>query len=153
MYNDIVASGFFYLPWLLDISLQNWLLTHMPLVSIAFLCVLFFSNNVLVQFLVLFWQVDLCWVTDITSSMIMCSGWFFFSSGQFQDVLFQVKVCVATLSKYLENILLNPTDDKFRKIRKSNKAFQVLFIIKILFNLGHGKSIPLLAIWVAYLCI
>ena len=35
----------------------------------------------------------------------------------------KVKVCVDTLSKYLDNIIQNPDEEKFRKIRKSNKAF------------------------------
>ncbi|CAG0923023.1 unnamed protein product [Notodromas monacha] len=36
----------------------------------------------------------------------------------------KVEVCVATLRKYLENILSHPEDPKFRKIRKSNRVFQ-----------------------------
>ena len=32
-------------------------------------------------------------------------------------------MCVDTLVKYLDNIINNPTDEKYRKIRKSNKAF------------------------------
>jgi len=35
----------------------------------------------------------------------------------------KVKVCIDTLSKYLDNIIQNPKEEKFRKIRKSNKAF------------------------------
>jgi len=35
----------------------------------------------------------------------------------------RVELCVDTLCKYIENILKNPTEAKFRKIRKSNKAF------------------------------
>jgi len=35
----------------------------------------------------------------------------------------KVKVCVDTLTKYLDNIIQNPSEEKFRKIRKSNKAF------------------------------
>jgi UBX domain-containing protein 6 len=35
-----------------------------------------------------------------------------------------VETCVDTLCKYLDNILQNPSEPKFRKIRKSNKAFQ-----------------------------
>jgi len=35
----------------------------------------------------------------------------------------RVKVCVDTLVKYLDNIINNPADEKYRKIRKSNKAF------------------------------
>ena len=34
-----------------------------------------------------------------------------------------VKVCVETLSKYLDNLISNPGEEKFRKIRLSNKAF------------------------------
>lgn len=35
----------------------------------------------------------------------------------------KVKVCVETLCKYLDNIINNPSEEKFRKIRISNKAF------------------------------
>jgi len=35
----------------------------------------------------------------------------------------KVKLCVDTLTKYLDNIIQNPSEEKFRKIRKSNKAF------------------------------
>ena len=37
--------------------------------------------------------------------------------------IFQAKVCVETLCKYMDNILENPTEEKFRKIRKTNKAY------------------------------
>lgn len=36
----------------------------------------------------------------------------------------QVKVCVDTLCKYIDNIAANPTEEKFRKVRLSNKAFK-----------------------------
>lgn len=36
----------------------------------------------------------------------------------------KVKVCVETLVKYLDNIIIHPEDEKFRKIRVGNKAFQ-----------------------------
>lgn len=36
----------------------------------------------------------------------------------------QVNVCNETLCKYIENIVSNPTEEKYRKIRMSNKAFQ-----------------------------
>jgi len=36
----------------------------------------------------------------------------------------KVSVCVDTICKYIDNILKNPTEEKFRKIRHSNKAFQ-----------------------------
>lgn len=36
----------------------------------------------------------------------------------------KVNICIETLSKYIENILSNPTEEKFRKIRISNKAYQ-----------------------------
>jgi len=36
----------------------------------------------------------------------------------------KVDVCVETLCKYIDNIVNNPTEQKFRKIRKSNKAFR-----------------------------
>ena len=36
----------------------------------------------------------------------------------------KVQLGVDTLCKYIDNILLNPTEEKFRKIRKSNKAFK-----------------------------
>ena len=36
----------------------------------------------------------------------------------------KVELCVETLCKYIDNIISNPTEGKFRKIRKSNKAFK-----------------------------
>ncbi|KAG0722307.1 UBX domain-containing protein 6 [Chionoecetes opilio] len=36
----------------------------------------------------------------------------------------KVSVCIETLCKYIENILSNPTEEKFRKIRISNRAYQ-----------------------------
>jgi len=36
----------------------------------------------------------------------------------------RVELCVETLSKYIDNIVNNPSEAKFRKIRKSNKAFK-----------------------------
>lgn len=33
-------------------------------------------------------------------------------------------MCIETLCKYIENIVSNPTEEKFRKIRISNKAYQ-----------------------------
>lgn len=36
----------------------------------------------------------------------------------------KVSVCIETLCKYIENIVSNPTEEKFRKIRTSNKAYQ-----------------------------
>lgn len=36
----------------------------------------------------------------------------------------KVKVCIETLCKYLDNIMSNPDEEKFRKIRVNNKAFQ-----------------------------
>lgn len=36
----------------------------------------------------------------------------------------QVKVCVDTLCKYMDNLIANPTEEKFKKIRLSNKAFK-----------------------------
>jgi hypothetical protein len=33
--------------------------------------------------------------------------------------------CVSTLEKYIKNILENETEEKYRKIRLNNKAFQV----------------------------
>lgn len=36
----------------------------------------------------------------------------------------RVELCVETLSKYIDNIVNNPAEAKFRKIRKSNKAFR-----------------------------
>jgi len=35
----------------------------------------------------------------------------------------KVELCVETLSKYIDNIINNPAELKYRKIRKSNKAF------------------------------
>lgn len=34
----------------------------------------------------------------------------------------QVKVCVDVITKYITNIITNPTEDKFRKIRIQNKV-------------------------------
>ncbi|XP_042865758.1 UBX domain-containing protein 6-like [Penaeus japonicus] len=36
----------------------------------------------------------------------------------------KVNLCNETLCKYIENIVSNPTEEKFRKIRMSNKAYQ-----------------------------
>ncbi|ROT83057.1 UBX domain-containing protein 6 [Penaeus vannamei] len=36
----------------------------------------------------------------------------------------KINVCNETLCKYIENIVSNPTEEKYRKIRMSNKAFQ-----------------------------
>lgn len=36
----------------------------------------------------------------------------------------KVQVCVETLCKYLENIISNPDEDKFHRIRMSNRVFQ-----------------------------
>ena len=36
----------------------------------------------------------------------------------------RLELCVETLCKYIDNIIRNPTEIKFRKIRKSNKAFK-----------------------------
>jgi len=36
----------------------------------------------------------------------------------------KIQICVDTLCKYIDNIMQNPTEEKFRKIRKSNKAYQ-----------------------------
>ena len=36
----------------------------------------------------------------------------------------RIKVCVDTLCKYIENIESNPDEEKYRKIRISNKAYQ-----------------------------
>ena len=36
----------------------------------------------------------------------------------------KVKICVDTLVKYLDNVINNPTEEKYRKIRLSNKAFK-----------------------------
>jgi len=36
----------------------------------------------------------------------------------------KVQLAIDTLCKYLDNILQNPAEEKYRKIRKSNKAFQ-----------------------------
>ncbi len=37
---------------------------------------------------------------------------------------FQAQTCVDTLCKYMDNLLSDPNEEKFRKIRKSNRAFQ-----------------------------
>ncbi|KAK3768354.1 hypothetical protein RRG08_031143 [Elysia crispata] len=36
----------------------------------------------------------------------------------------KIKVCIETLIKYLDNIINNPSEEKYWKIRQSNKAFQ-----------------------------
>lgn len=36
----------------------------------------------------------------------------------------KINTCIETLCKYIENIVSNPTEEKFRKIRISNKAYQ-----------------------------
>lgn len=36
----------------------------------------------------------------------------------------KVKTCMETLAKYLDNIINNPNEEKFRKIRAGNKVFQ-----------------------------
>ncbi|XP_042218542.1 UBX domain-containing protein 6-like [Homarus americanus] len=36
----------------------------------------------------------------------------------------KISICVETLCKYIENIVTNPTEEKFHKIRMSNKAYQ-----------------------------
>ncbi|CAD5118272.1 DgyrCDS6989 [Dimorphilus gyrociliatus] len=36
----------------------------------------------------------------------------------------KVKLCVETICKYIDNIIDNPTEEKYRKIRLGNKAFQ-----------------------------
>ncbi|XP_067001266.2 UBX domain-containing protein 6 [Anabrus simplex] len=36
----------------------------------------------------------------------------------------KVSACVEILCKYLQNIILNPTEEKYQKIRMSNRAFQ-----------------------------
>lgn len=38
--------------------------------------------------------------------------------------MLQINTCIETLCKYIENIVSNPTEEKFRKIRISNKAYQ-----------------------------
>lgn len=34
------------------------------------------------------------------------------------------EACIDVLSKYLDNLIQTPSEEKFRKIRKSNKVFQ-----------------------------
>ncbi|XP_059153796.1 UBX domain-containing protein 6-like [Physella acuta] len=36
----------------------------------------------------------------------------------------KVKICIETLIKYIDNIINNPTEEKYWKIRQTNKAFQ-----------------------------
>jgi UBX domain-containing protein 6 len=38
--------------------------------------------------------------------------------------LLQVGLCVDTLCKYLENIIQDPTEEKFQKIRITNRVYQ-----------------------------
>jgi UBX domain-containing protein 6 len=42
-------------------------------------------------------------------------------------------VCLATLAKYMENIVSNPAEEKYRKIRVGNKAFQVCDWLSLVF--------------------
>lgn len=37
---------------------------------------------------------------------------------------FQIANCVSTLQKYFDNIINNPDDEKYRKIKLSNRVFQ-----------------------------
>ncbi|XP_066287477.1 UBX domain-containing protein 6-like [Branchiostoma lanceolatum] len=62
-----------------------------------------------------------CIVTYLIDSPVKMSATMIQSLNKGRD---KVQVCVDTLRKYLENILANPTEEKFRKIRLSNKAFQ-----------------------------
>ena len=36
----------------------------------------------------------------------------------------KVRVCIETLNKYIDNILKSPSDEKYRKIKQSNKVFK-----------------------------
>ena len=41
--------------------------------------------------------------------------------------------CLATCAKYMENIVGNPSEDKYRRIRMGNKVFQVC--VRVCFSL------------------
>ncbi|XP_035681979.1 UBX domain-containing protein 6-like [Branchiostoma floridae] len=62
-----------------------------------------------------------CIMTSLIDSPVIMAVTMIQSLNKGRD---KVQVCVDTLRKYLENILANPQEEKFRKIRLSNKAFQ-----------------------------
>ena len=39
-------------------------------------------------------------------------------------ILLKVRVCIDTLCRYLDNIIQNPDEPKYRRIRVANTAFQ-----------------------------
>lgn len=43
--------------------------------------------------------------------------------------ILQVEVCVETLCKYLENIVTHPEEEKYQKIRLSNRWFYLFFVL------------------------
>ena len=45
-----------------------------------------------------------------------------FSALHFNNL--QVTACVETLCKYIDNVIENPTEEKYRKIRKANRVFK-----------------------------
>ncbi|XP_078684794.1 UBX domain-containing protein 6-like [Branchiostoma floridae x Branchiostoma belcheri] len=62
-----------------------------------------------------------CIMTSLIDSPVNMSVTMIQSLNKNRD---KVQVCVDTLRKYLENILANPQEKKFCKIRLTNKAFQ-----------------------------
>lgn len=40
----------------------------------------------------------------------------------------RINACVETLGKYLENIINNPEEEKYQKIRMQNRIFQVILL-------------------------
>lgn len=40
----------------------------------------------------------------------------------------RIDACVETLGKYLENIINNPEEEKYQKIRMQNRVFQVILL-------------------------
>jgi UBX domain-containing protein 6 len=63
----------------------------------------------------------------------------------FMSVKPKVTTCVDTLSKYLDNIVSNPDEPKFQRIRCSNKAFQervapVIGAVQFLKAVGFNKQ-------------
>lgn len=40
----------------------------------------------------------------------------------------RIDTCIDTLGKYLENIMNNPEEEKYKKIRMQNRVFQVILL-------------------------
>lgn len=59
--------------------------------------------------------------------------------------MFQVNECVNVLCRYLDNIIANPTEQKFHKIRSENATFKekvvpILGAIELLFAAGFRQQ-------------